>query len=162
MKRPHPVIRYVLIVFLSLVIATALAGIVNTTFPFLFKIQDSTLGQFFSRRQTWKRCQDASDVRLSTPELIRCAYNAKTISADEGIQYLIYAVGEYEKLPMEFNSDIPWDEESILTDLKQILASPASFCELQPKTQTELKRRFGKAPSCGQEAPIPQHTESRP
>lgn len=47
--------------------------------------------------------------RLSTPELIDAARASGEIGQDTAYLFLAYALGDYEKLPLPYRSDVPWD-----------------------------------------------------
>ena len=59
--------------------------------------------------------------RLTTPQKIEAARLAGKISPDEAALYLAYALRDYQKLPTEYSSDVPWDGTLPLAQLRQTL-----------------------------------------
>src|SRR5574341_442225 len=54
---------------------------------------------------------------FATPELIRQAVEARQIDVDTANLYLAYAIGDFEKLPPEYHSNVPWEGTLTLLDL---------------------------------------------
>jgi hypothetical protein len=58
---------------------------------------------------------------MATPDLIRQALEIRQIDTDTANLYLAYALGDYEKLPQEYRSDVAWEGTLTLLDLGEAL-----------------------------------------
>jgi len=85
---------------------------------------------------------------LATPDLIELAFVRSEIDAGQRLLYLAYAVYEYESLPEEFHSDVPWRGTLIVRDLKQSVTSQESLCALTPDVQAEMRRLISESAAC--------------
>lgn len=56
---------------------------------------------------------------LSTPELIERDFDNSIITNEQRLLYLAYAVGDYESLPAEYQSNIPWDGTLVVLILQK-------------------------------------------
>ncbi len=63
----------------------------------------------------------APPAPLNTPQKIAAAQLAEKISPDEAALYLAYALRDYQKLPAEYLSNVPWDGTLPLLELTQTL-----------------------------------------
>jgi hypothetical protein len=71
----------------------------------------------------------------STPDLILSAMYSGNIDSDTANLYLAYALADYNKLPKEYQSNIPWDGTAILMRLVTALRT-----ESTGKHSTEIAR----------------------
>jgi hypothetical protein len=85
---------------------------------------------------------------LSTPELIEQAFDRDQIDAGQRLLYLAYAIYEYESLPAEFQSEVPWHGTLVVRNLKQAAASAESLCSLDAEVQSELRRLIPESAAC--------------
>jgi hypothetical protein len=60
---------------------------------------------------------------LSTPALIKLALARGEIDEETALLYLAYALGDYEKLPAQFHSNVPWDGTLPLHDLQEAVST---------------------------------------
>ncbi|OGK37378.1 hypothetical protein A3F03_04300 [Candidatus Roizmanbacteria bacterium RIFCSPHIGHO2_12_FULL_41_11] len=88
-----------------------------------------------------------SSQPLSTPNLIDQALNKGEITKDQRLLYLAYAVYENKSLPVQFQNNIGWDGTSVVEEIKETAFSP-KMCELNTKTQEELRRLLGGGENC--------------
>lgn len=88
------------------------------------------------------------DQSLSTPELIEGALNEGAITQEERLLFLTYAVYEYESLPVQFQSNVPWRGTMIVQDIKLIVTSPQEMCTLDLEIQGELRRLIPESVRC--------------
>jgi hypothetical protein len=72
-----------------------------------------------SEAQAENTAQESGE--MATPELIRQALEARQIDTDTANLYLAYAIGDYDKLPEEYRSDVPWEGTLPLLDLSEAL-----------------------------------------
>ena len=61
----------------------------------------------------------AAPARVATPELIARAVELGSIDQESGDLYLAYALFDWERLPQEYRSDVPWDGTLPLLQLRR-------------------------------------------
>lgn len=93
-------------------------------------------------------CRVESNKTLTTPGLIDCAFKNKKITSEQRILYLSYAIGDFAKLPREYNSNEPWDGTMTALELNETVSSKEKFCVLSEKAQEELRRKFPQSIRC--------------
>jgi hypothetical protein len=64
-------------------------------------------------------------AQLNTPQKIEAARIAGKLSPDEAALFLAYALRDYQKLPAEYLSNVPWDGTLPLLQLRQTLKTAA-------------------------------------
>lgn len=84
----------------------------------------------------------------STPDLIQQAFSIGKITNEQRLLYLAYALGDYEKLPSQYQSNIPWEGTLIALELNEAANSSNVMCELSLFTQSELRRILTNGISC--------------
>lgn len=89
-----------------------------------------------------------SQPKFSTPELLDLARSRNQISESQRILYLAYAVYEYDSLPVQFQSDIPWQGSRIVAEIKGVIASTEKMCVLEVEVQEELRRVIPSGVTC--------------
>ncbi len=85
---------------------------------------------------------------LATPDLIQRAVANGKITEEERLLYLAYALGDYEKLPTQFHSNLPWSGTMIGLELYETVKSKEEMCELSPFVQGELRRILREGVTC--------------
>jgi hypothetical protein len=98
----HLVIRVAIISILFLVITNA-ASAESNRMP-VTKANDSNLA--------------STPEKLPTPELIQQDFINGKISEEQELLYLAYAISDYEKLPIQYQSNVPWDGTIIMLRLE--------------------------------------------
>jgi len=94
------------------------------------------------------QCKKSANKKLSTLELIDCAFKQGKITAEKRLLYFYYALGNYEKLPPEYDSTTPWDGTLPAEELTEAITSKEIFCKFSPETQNELRTGFPQAVTC--------------
>ncbi len=69
---------------------------------------------------------NAGQKGLATPELIEAARASGRIDPDTELLYLAYALADYEKLPLEYRSNVPWHGTVPLLRLQKSLGEVRS------------------------------------
>lgn len=85
---------------------------------------------------------------ISTPELIEQAFANHKITDEKRLIYLAYALGDYEKLPAQYYSNIPWDGTLVALELNEAANSVDVMCKLSSFAQNELRRVLGTGILC--------------
>jgi hypothetical protein len=88
--------------------------------------------------------------RLSTPQLIDQAVANGEIASELRLLYLAYAVYEYESLPIQFRSNVPWDGTFYVKEIKEAIMSPSVMCTMSLDVRSELLRLLRSGVTCDQ------------
>ena len=92
--------------------------------------------------------QGPSPGGMTTPELIQAALERGDIDQDTANLYLAYALGDlddYDKLPPEYHSNVPWDGTPILLHLQQAV----NTMDISAQREEIIKALSG---SCGSQS----------
>ena len=74
--------------------------------------------------------EDQSIAGLPTPELIEAAQRRNEIDQDTAALFIAFALGEYEGLPDQYRSNVPWDGTLPLLQFRRFMQD---FWELSSK-----------------------------
>ena len=94
-------------------------------------------------------------ARLNTPQKIEAARRAGAIEQDQAALFLAYALVDFQKLPEEYRSDVPWDGTLPLLQLRRSLKTNS----LRSQTITSVEALLSS--TCDyNSAPLPNTTNS--
>ncbi|MBE7468535.1 MAG: hypothetical protein HS114_05315 [Anaerolineales bacterium] len=74
---------------------------------------------FMVAAPAWAQTPVSADKKLSTPQLIEAALANGEIDQETAYLYLSYALGDYDSLPVQYHSNVPWDGTFTLARLQK-------------------------------------------